>query len=240
MPRFFVSKVDAPQHILTGQDAAHVIKSLRMRPGESLTLCDESQTEHLCEIKEIRGESVILDVQNSKLSSNEPSVRVSLYQALPKSDKMDLIVQKAVELGVHEIVPVLSDRCISRPDEKSKAKKIARWQKIATEAAKQSRRGLIPVVSEILPLNEAILHQDKNVCAMVFYENGGKRIETFLHPEAEDIAIFVGPEGGFEESEISLCEKAGIFPATLGPRILRTETAPLAALSVIMALTGNM
>ena len=171
---------------------------------------------------------------------NEPSIYVTLYQSLPKFDKMDLIVQKAVELGVSEIVPVLTKRCISRPDEKSIGKKILRWQKISKEASKQSRRGRIPKIGDLISLESAVKESNKSQVSMVFYELMGKKIGDIIKDTPKTISIFVGPEGGFDKDEILKMSSYNIKSATLGRRILRTETAPIAALSIIMYETGNM
>ena len=170
---------------------------------------------------------------------NEPDVFVTLYQALPKGDKMDYIVQKCVELGVSRIVPVMSSRCVSRPDEKSLKKKIARWQKIALQAAMQSRRGIIPEVCQCVSLKQAAELTGENDKTVFFYELGGDSVKNILADKPKTIGMFIGSEGGFEESEAELVLSNGAVAATLGKRILRAETAPLAALSVIMYQTDN-
>ena len=150
MPRFFVDSVEGDSVEITGSDARHIALSLRMKCGESLVLCDGNGREAECEIKNICPESVVLDVISRRDSAAEPKARVVLYQALPKFDKLEYIIQKSVELGVSKIVPVMTSRCISRPDEKTMAKKLERLRKIADEAAKQSGRGRLPEVGELL------------------------------------------------------------------------------------------
>lgn len=174
MPRFFIDYIPEERAILTGPDAHHIAKSLRMRPGEPLILCDSIGTDYNCEIEQIDGETVTVKVLNFCRSVSEPSVFVTLYQAFPKADKMDAVVQKSVELGVSRIVPMLSERCVSRPDEKAVKKKADRWQKIAEEAAKQSGRGVIPQVSPSLPFRAAIQEAEKAGEILFFYE-GGRR-----------------------------------------------------------------
>ena len=157
MPHFFVDEeIESKEYSLFGEDGRHISKSLRMNKGESLTLCSPSGTVHNCVVEEISGDMVKVNVLSSKISEAEPDVKVTLYQALPKGDKMELIIQKAVEIGVSEIVPVISSRCVSRPDKKSLSKKTVRWQKIAKQAAMQSGRGIVPKVRECISFNYAV------------------------------------------------------------------------------------
>lgn len=240
MARFFVDKVLSKEFIINGSDAAHISKSLRMQIGDKITICDNNSTDHLCIIKKINKTEILLKVVKSFPCPNEPSIDVTLYQALPKSDKMDLIIQKTVELGVNRIVPVLTSRCVSRPDKKSFDKKLLRWQKISEEAAKQSRRGQIPKIKPLLDLENAAKDACRNQCSMVFYELHGKKIGDIIENTPKTISLFIGPEGGFSLDEISMLSSYNVVSATLGRRILRTETAPIAALSVIMYETGNL
>ena len=153
---------------------------------------------------------------------------------------MDAIVQKAVELGATEIVPVYMRRCVSRPDEKSAAKKAARWQKIADEAAKQSGRGTLPQVLPPIGFSKAAQRAAENGPVLLFYEGGGKPLSGVVSSDWKSVSFFIGPEGGVDETEVQMLTENGACMATLGPRILRTETAPLAALTAIMLLTGNL
>lgn len=239
MPRFFVDKVSGDTIEITGDDARHIKKSLRMKPGEQIVVCDGSETEHICRI-ESAGETVLLKIDSSAPGKNEPGIKLRLFQALPKGDKLEYIIQKAVELGIYEIIPVLTSRCVSRPDKKSSAKKRERYQKIALEAAKQSGRGIIPQVRETVTLNEAFSMMSGCESKIVFYELGGERINDIIDPDCKSADILIGSEGGFSEQEIELCEKNGMKTATLGARILRCETAPVAAVSIIMNITGNI
>lgn len=240
MPRFFSSDCNDDYCYISGSDAAHICKSLRMQVGENLTVCDQNGTDYYCTIDSIDLQQVKLAVLEKKLTLTEPDTSVVLYMALPKSDKMELIVQKAVELGVNKIVPVLTARCISRPDDKSMNKKIERYQKIAYEAAKQSGRGIIPKVCERMSFKQALKDAQQCDVKMLFYENGGNDIADVVKKETKSVAMFIGSEGGFEPSEVELAKNEGAFVATLGKRILRCETAPITALSIIMYLTGNM
>ena len=239
MAWFFTNEIFENRYTITGEDAQHIRKSLRMKEGEELTLVSPDGNEHACAIENL-GEGVEVKELSSKPCEQEPSVKVTLYQGLTKGDKMDFIVQKAVELGVAEIVPTLTDRCISRPDDKSIKKKCERWQKIALGAAQQSRRGIVPQVKPLITLKEAAQKAQADEVSIVFYEGGGKTISSLLKDNPKTVSIFIGSEGGFEESEIEFLLGAGTVNATLGKRILRAETAPLAALSAIMFFTGNM
>lgn len=239
MAWFFADKDFKDKYIIVGDDAQHIRKSLRMKEGEELTLVSPDGIQHLCVVERL-AEGVLVKEVSAKPCLQEPTVKVTLYQGLTKGDKMDFIVQKAVELGVTEIVPTLTDRCISRPDEKSMKKKTERWQKIALGAAQQSRRGIIPQVKPMLTLKEAAQRAKEDEVSIVFYEGGGETIASLLKETPKTVSIFIGSEGGFEESEIEYLVGAGTVNATLGKRILRAETAPLAALSAIMFYTGNM
>ncbi len=239
MPKFFVEDFSgAPQ--ITGPDAAHIARSLRMRPGECLTVCDTQMTEYDCEIDRITEDTVYLRVLQSHPSRTEPALQVTLYMCLPKADKADHIVRQAVELGVSSIVPVVSERCVSRPDEKSMAKKIGRWQKIAAEAAGQSGRGKIPVVEDCLSFAQCAAELQQHDLSLFFWELGGQPLTELPIKSAKTLAIITGPEGGFGAGEARQMQQAGAVTATLGPRILRAETAPIAALTAVLLLAGEM
>lgn len=227
------------KHIITGENAKHISKVLRMKIGEELTLVTPDKTQCTCTISDINSDCIMVDVLSKKPCGNEPDVFVTLYQALPKSDKMDYIIQKCVELGISRIVPVISARCVSRPDKKSLSKKQERWQKIALQAGMQSRRGIIPEVCECVSFKEAVKDCEQNDKNIIFYEMGGESVRNILKEKVNSIGMFVGSEGGFEQSEVDSVIEAGGTPATLGKRILRAETAPLAGLSIIMYETGN-
>ena len=240
MPRFFIDYVPEAQAVITGDDARHIARSLRMQPGESLVLCDSIGTDYNCEIERVADDSVAVRVLNFCKTVAEPSVKVTVYQGLPKADKMDSIVQKSVETGAARIVPVMTVRCVSRPDEKSAAKKIARWQKIAEEAAKQSGRGVIPQVAPIIGFKAAVQEASKNSEMILFFEGGGQSIAELVNKGTVNLSVFIGPEGGFEQAEVDSVLQNGGRTGTLGPRILRTETAPIAALAAVMLASGNM
>ena len=239
MPRFYCTRpVDGIARI-EGEDARHITKSLRMTPGERVTVCDGACHDYLCEIESV-GETVVLKVLEQRDSESEPTIDLHLYQALPKGEKMEFIIQKAVELGAASVTPVLTSRCISRPDFKSMEKKLLRFQKIALEAAKQCGRGRIPQVRPLLSFDEMLLEQTRYDISIMFYECGGLPLQKLLMPQYREISLLVGSEGGFSETEAMQAEAGGMKTATLGKRILRCETAPVAGISIIMNLTGNM
>ena len=243
MHRFYADAPFAPgdRVPLTPEDAAHAERVLRLRPGAEVELLGFGLR---CRGILAEGPDGQLAVETSApLPSTEPRLRVTLYQGLPKADKMEWIVQKAVELGVHRIVPVSMSRCVVRLDAKDGAKKQLRWQKIAREAGKQSGRCEIPEVEAPLPfaaLAERVGSHERFL--IPWEEAGGYSLTAFRreHPEAENIGVLIGPEGGIAPEEIGQLRPAGALPVTLGPRILRTETAGLAALSALYALYGDM
>ena len=241
MPRFFVNKQQITETAVTIEkpDSVHIGRSLRMRIGDEIIVCCEG-TEYVCSIGSISDESVICNIISSEISRNEPNVDVTLFQAVPKGDKLDTIVQKAVELGVTKICPVLTSRCVARPDRKSFEKKLERLNRIALEAAKQSGRGIVPQVTELISFEEAADMLAENDFPIICYECGGINLSQAGLKADSSIGIFIGSEGGFERSEVELCVSKGAVAAGLGNRILRCETAPLAALSIVMNLTGNM
>ena len=240
MPRFFTETINESKGIISGDDAKHIAKVLRMHAGEKLVACDCQGYDYDCVIESLSDKEVELSVERKYPSETEPSVSVTLYQAMPKSDKMELIIQKAVELGVSAIVPVQTKRCVSRPDAKSMAKKLERYNRIALEAAKQCGRGRIPQVLPMLDFADAIKAMKEDQRAFLFYENSTSSFRKELEQGVNSVSIMVGAEGGFEEEEVQKALDLGIASQSLGKRILRCETAPLAALSIIMYETGNM
>ena len=231
---FSETEIKSDTYILDGDNAKHA-QVLRLRPGEAVTVVTPCGEQCECEVLE----GSLLKVVSRKLCQNEPDVFATLYQALPKGDKMDYIVQKCVELGVSRIVPLISARCVSRPDEKSLSKKRARWQKIALQAAMQSRRGIIPEVGDCVSFSKAAELTKENDKTIFFYELGGESVKKILTDKPKSIGIFIGSEGGYEQSEVDMVIQNGGKAATLGKRILRAETAPLTAMSIIMYQTDN-
>ncbi|MFA5659339.1 MAG: RsmE family RNA methyltransferase [Oscillospiraceae bacterium] len=239
MPRFFCKEILSDTAVISGDDAGHISRSLRMKAGDEIILCDKKGFDYFCIIKEI-SDIIACEIIKKEQSKSEPDIKVTLFQALPKADKLELIIQKSVELGVCEIVPVLTKRCVSRPDEKAMAKKLERFSKISLEAAKQSGRGIVPKIGRLISFAQTIEALKSFDTGIIFYEGGGKSLSHIDFTNIKSAGIFIGPEGGFEPDEVNFCEKSGIIRASLGPRILRCETAPLAALSIIMNITENM
>ena len=240
MIRFFVTSQElaAPTHTLTGENAKHA-KVLRLKAGEEVLLCDGAGTESLCTVAD--PESLTLQVGECRPSASEARVRVSVYMAFPKADKLEHVIQKATELGAAEIVAFPSARCVSRPDEKSICKKLERWQKIAASAAEQSGRGVIPEVLVMASYEKALERASKAEKAILFYEHEDTvTLRSALESGAyKTISLLTGPEGGLEEREVSQALTAGLTVCTLGKRILRCETAPLCALSAVMYAVGE-
>lgn len=239
MQKLFVENINDEKIIVDGERARHIAKSLRMRVGDVICVTDGGGDDYGCQIEEITKDEVVLKVCYKQACESEPSCRVTIYQGVPKSSKMEDIIQKCVELGVCKIVPTLTKRCVSRPDDKAAGKKNQRYQKIALEAAQQSGRGIVPQIENMKTLRQAIA-EDESEVKIVFYEGGGERLADIIKPDTESVSIFIGPEGGFEREEVEQIEASGGVRATLGKRILRTQTAPVAALTAIMLLTGNL
>ena len=243
MTRFFVEpeELTSEQVRLTGENFQHA-RVLRLKQEEKLLLCDGEGREALCAVREVGASEMELEVLERRESAAEARVRVSVYMAFPKADKLEHVIQKATELGTYEIVAFPSGRCVSRPDEKSLRKKLERWQKIAASAAEQSGRGRIPQVITLGSYREALeraKHADK---ALLFYENEhAVTLRMALESSPfETVSLMTGPEGGLEELEVEQARAAGLQVCTLGARILRCETAPLCALSAVMYAAGEM
>lgn len=240
MPRFFVNEIDEGNIRIEGPDARHIGRSLRMKNGESITVCCNG-IDYNCVIESITADDVYLRLVDKQRCAAEPNVEVSLFQAVPKLDKLEHIIQKTVELGVARIVPVLTRRCISRPDEKDFAKKLPRLNKIAEEAAKQSGRGIIPEVMPIITYKKAVEEMKKLDKTIILYEEeGGGSFADIDFKGVNTIGLVIGSEGGFDSEETELAVTAGADRVWLGKRILRCETAPITAMSILMFLTNNM
>lgn len=242
MTRFFVASNDmrSSNIYLTGDNAAHA-RVLRLKEGEEVLICDGEGEECLCCVEAFDGKQLNLRVLQRRACDTEAGIRASIYMALPKSDKLEHVIQKATELGAYEIVTFPTARCVSRPDDKSLKKKLERWQKIAASAAEQSGRGRIPKVMVLSSYAAALERANLSDRAIVFYEN--EHATTLRHglsaKEFKSISLISGPEGGFEEWEIRQAADAGLAICTLGKRILRCETAPLCGLSAVMYHAGE-
>lgn len=241
MYHFFVQpeQIGEQEIRIEGGDVNHIRNVLRMNPGEQVTVSSgEGKKEYRCEISRIEEDCVTAKIMWAQDADTELPSRICLFQGLPKGDKMELIIQKAVELGVYEIVPVATKRAVVKLDKKKEEAKQKRWNAISESAAKQSKRMLIPRVKPVMSFAQAVEYArtyDRRLIPYELAEGMEKTRELFrgLQP-GESIAVFIGPEGGFDEKEIELAEKVGIDPVTLGRRILRTETAGMAVLSMLM------
>lgn len=249
MPRFFIDKdgsITENTVTIVGEDARHISRSLRMKVGEKLDVCDFLGYVYSCEITGFTEDEVTLSILQKVLCESEPNVNVRIFQALPKGDKLDTVIQKCTELGAYDFTPVLTSRCISRPDDKSAKKKCERWQKISAEAAKQCGRGIIPTVNDVCSFDKALEEMRGCTLALMCYEcEDGYSLKRCIEDnigilsDKASVAIFIGPEGGISPDEAEKAKKVGIITVGLGKRILRTETAPLFAVSAVMLLTGN-
>ena len=239
MPRFFIDFEPGSEAFIDGENGMHIVRSLRMRPGESLTLCAGTGKDYFCTVTDCRPDGALVRVDEVRDTVSEPTTKVTVCPGWPKGDKLETVVQKSVELGAFEIWPVLSARCVARPEKSALEKKTARLQKIAREAAQQSGRGIIPQVLPAAGINDALKTAVKNGEVLFFYENGTASLRQALQSAGERLYIFIGPEGGFAPEEAQTAEELGAGVLTLGPRILRAETAPLAALSAILYERGE-
>lgn len=239
MPRFFIANCNEDEITIKGEDANHIGRSLRMKIGDGIIACNDG-IDYFCRIEEITADEVFCKVLKREKSKAEPDIKVTLFQAIPKLDKFEMIIQKSVELGVNKIVPVITKRCVSRPDEKTFCKKLQRYKKISLEAAKQSGRGIIPEVTGIMSFADSLSLLDDYDKVVVCYEKGGIRFNSAGIKKQQKIALFIGSEGGFEEEEVKELQDNGAVSVWLGDRILRCETAPLAAITILMNLTDNI
>ena len=241
MYQFFVeaSGIEEEHIVITGSDVNHIKNVLRMRIGEKIAAVDETEgRKYLCEISKMEEERILCGILFVEEAEAELPAKVYLFQGLPKGDKMELILQKAVELGCYEVVPVICKRCVVKLDDKKQRSKVQRWQSISEAAAKQSGRQIIPRVHEVMGFSQALFYAADMDSKLIPYEKATDMKETkkllgAVRPR-QRIAVFIGPEGGFEEAEIEEAKKAGVVPVTLGRRILRTETAAITALSWLM------
>ena len=240
MYRFFVEPSQVEEHTIRilGSDVNHIKNVLRMKTGEEILISSGNDLEYACYIEEMGAEEVLAHVMYVQEAGYELSSRIYLFQGLPKGDKMELIIQKAVELGVHEVIPVATRRAVVKLDGKKEENKIRRWQAIAESAAKQSKRMYVPEVKPVMRFCQAIEQAKKLDVVLLPYElaKGMKETKELIAQiePGQSIGIFIGPEGGFDEEEVRMAVEMGAKAITLGKRILRTETAGLTVLSVLM------
>lgn len=237
MHRFFIR----PEEImdsrvpLSAEDAAHACRVLRLRCGEEVLAMDGEGMEYPAVIESIAQKEAVLRLGEGRRVASEPECRVTLYQCLPKTGKMEVIVQKCVELGISKIVPVTSARCVVKLDQKDAKKKVERYQRVAYEAAKQSGRGIIPEIA--MPIRLCDIPAGEHALMLVPYEEErAKSLKSALreHSDVKDIGMLIGPEGGLEQAEVDSLVRQGGVSVTLGNRILRTETAGMAALAMLL------
>ncbi len=225
---------------ITGADFNHIANVLRMKTGEEF-LVSENGNSHLCRLADISGETAVAEITEENYQSTELPVKIYLFQGLPKSDKLELIIQKCVELGVYKIIPTEMTNCVVKIEEKKKKSKRERWQLIAESAAKQSKRNIIPEVSEPVSYKNALKTASELDLVLLPYENkdGMKSTLSSLGKikNGMSVGIFIGPEGGFDEKEITLASELGAEIISLGKRILRTETAAITSVSMVMLHT---
>ncbi|MEG1274161.1 MAG: RsmE family RNA methyltransferase, partial [Ruthenibacterium sp.] len=240
--RYFCPELvpELPAVTLTGADAHHLAAVMRAKAGEDVTLCDARGSDYACTVRRAAPESVELVINSCAPSVSEPSVRVMLYVGYPKQDKLESVVQKATELGAVRIVPFFSRYCVAAP--KKEEQKNTRYQRIAHEAAKQSGRGIVPQVDMPLTYEQMLSEAAKAEVALLCYEAaaGQPPLHSRIGDGVKTIAVITGSEGGFSAEEVQRAMEAGCICIGLGPRILRCETAPLAALAAVMTLTGNL
>lgn len=242
MYRFFVEKyqIHDGRVDITGEDVNHIRNVLRMRPGEEVLISTGDEWEYTCAIERLEEDRVILRVEDASRPGRELASKIWLFQCLPKSDKMETVIQKAVELGAYTVVPVASSRCVVKLDERRAAQKVVRWNAIAEAAAKQSKRLIIPEVRGVMRFRDALEAAADLDVKLIPYERqdgmeGTRKILNAIRP-GQSVAVMIGPEGGFDDAEVQLAREHGFEPVTLGKRILRTETAGMTMLSILMYL----
>lgn len=241
MHRFYVTSEQIEENLITvtGSDVNHIKNVLRMKPGDEIIICNGQGKDCYCIINKVSEGAISCEIKSIQSTDTELNNKITLFQGLPKKDKMELIIQKAVELGVHEIIPVMTKRVIVKlEDKKKEEKKLERWQAIAEGAAKQSNRGIIPKVKPVISFEDAVRMAGSMDFCLLPYENarGMQYTRELMQelPKYNTIGLFIGPEGGFEEAEVERAKLNNIHPITLGKRILRTETAGMAALAMMV------
>lgn len=250
MPKFFVNEnqIKDGKIYIEGKDVNHLKNVLRTKIGENIEICNSDTSQNYnCKIKELNNENIICDILETKQSESESNIKITIFQGLPKIDKMELVIQKSVELGVYEIVPTIMKRCVVKINEKDMCKKIDRWQKISEVAAKQCGRDIIPQITQFKKVNEICQMKDDYDKIIIAYENEEtntlkNEIEKLkiLGKKELKIGVVIGPEGGIDPKEIEEFKKANLDIITLGKRILRTETVALNVLSILLYELENM
>lgn len=241
--RFFVTEdqLQGEYVRLDPSDAVHIARVLRMRPGEEITVCCTNGQAYSCKLDQVDKREVWAEILSSAPFDSEPTVQTTVYAGLSKGDRFDYLLQKCVECGAARVVPFLSQHCVVRPDPQEGEKKRLRYQRIALEASKQCQRSRVVQVGEIVPLERALSQAAQADCPLFLYEKERQRSLSALLREAKrtSFSIVAGPEGGFSPEEAALAAQMGLHCVSIGPRILRCETAPVAALCAVMYQTGN-
>ncbi len=242
MQRFFFDDevITDGQFTVVGEKHNHIVKVLRMTVGEKAVFCDGNKTDYECELLSCDKASAVFSVLSEYPNDTEPDIEITVFQCLPKGEKMDEMVKRSVQFGVHSVVPVLSRRCVARPDKKGLAKKVERLNKIARSSAMQSMRGIVPTVQDAVDYATALKMMENYDTAYICYEDEHGLVINKNAITGKKIAILVGPEGGIDESEAEAAKTAGIPCISLGKRILRTEDAAVFAIPIILSLTDNL
>lgn len=245
MHRFFVPQLYNEEMTITGVDARHISKVLRMQPSDELQIVSDDGVSALAQISAIDNECVTVHCIENLAESHEPHVRLVLAQGLAKGEKMDFIIQKAVEMGAYSVVPVAMEHSVVRLDGVKAAKKVERWQKIAEAAAKQSKRDIIPQIQPVQSMAQMLAANDCQTKIIAYECEDKKSLKTALKEaqskgDLTDLLLIIGPEGGISEAELEAARSAGAAPVSLGRRILRAETAGLVAISAIFYETGDL
>lgn len=243
--RFFVDpgQITGDLIRITGPDVQHISKVLRLKEGAELIVADGTGLEYYGRITSLGKWEVMVSVSQKQQAQSESPVKVTLLQGIPKGDKMELIIQKCTELGINRIVPVVTKRTVVQLSEEKARTRRQRWQRIAEEAAKQSQRARIPVVEEVIPLAEALVRYGNQPLLVPWEEEKAQTMKEVLKAQrgkCSQLALLIGPEGGLDPEEVALAKAQQAWAVTLGPRILRTETAGLAALTMILYELGDL
>lgn len=241
MTRFFIDQVEGQQITLGKEDSHHLLRVMRAQEGAPFTVMAGGY-QHDCVLAGVEDGRAVGQVVSSRPASGEPPIRITLFQGLAKGEKMELVIQHGTEIGVTEFAPVATGRSVVKLDPKRAAERVERWQRIAREAAEQSRRGAVPTVAPVATWKQALARCSQFDLVLVPWEEGGESLRAVLEQRSgiRSIALFIGPEGGLSADEVALAREQGAIPVTLGPRILRTETAPLVAASAILFALGDL
>lgn len=242
MHRFFIPRLYAAEMVIKDVDAKHISKVLRMQPGDKIQIVSDDGVTAIAEIVSLQADNVVVRCLEKLAESHEPSVNITLAQGLAKGEKMDFIIQKAVEMGASSIVPVAMEHSVVRLEGAKADKKVERWQKIAEAAAKQSKRDIIPQVQPVQTMQQMLANNDLQHKIIAYECEDRLGLKTVLQScdNLQELLLIIGPEGGISEFELELARKNGAVPVSLGKRILRAETAGVVALSAILYETGDL